>query len=113
MHVDGLSNASASQFDRYALGMRKFLARYHPVGLSFALLFFTWSLTPSLLTFVTLRRVAADMALSAGVPAGHGHAYGDEAAGWWAASVDPVGWDDSDTQRVRDAIHNPEVELPP
>ncbi len=65
------------------------------------------------LPLVTFWQVAADMALSAGVPAGHGHAYGDAAAGLWAAILDPEGWEESDTDRVREAIRSPETQLQP
>jgi uncharacterized membrane protein len=42
---------------------------------------------------VTFWQVAADLALSTAVPAGHGHSYGmAQAAGAWASIIPPPGW---------------------
>jgi len=54
---------------------------------------------------VTFWQVSADMAgnvtSSAGVPAGHGHRYGDHQLDGWVAVAAPEGWIASDTERVR------------
>lgn len=54
--------------------------------------------------FVTFWQVTLDMVFSADVPAGHGHAYGPEAAGMWARILHPDGWSDADTARVQAAL---------
>jgi len=42
---------------------------------------------------VTFWQVAADLALAAAVPAGHGHTYGMlQGASSWAAIIPPAGW---------------------
>jgi uncharacterized membrane protein len=42
---------------------------------------------------VTFWQVAADLALSTAVPAGHGHTYGMlQGAASWAAILSPAGW---------------------
>ncbi|MGI9643023.1 MAG: alpha/beta hydrolase [Acidimicrobiia bacterium] len=53
---------------------------------------------------VTFWQIAADMAFSMGVPAGHGHRYGSNVAAGWAAIVPPDGWTDTDTDDLRDLI---------
>lgn len=53
---------------------------------------------------VTFWQVTLDMVFSADVPAGHGHAYGPEAAGMWARILHPEGWTDADTARVQAAL---------
>ncbi|MGX7729197.1 alpha/beta-hydrolase N-terminal domain-containing protein [Rhodococcus sp. 2H158] len=75
--------------------VRGYGRRFHPVGLGFALVFFVWSLTPSLLPRVWYLQ---------GVPAGFGHAYGPEAAQLWADTLTPDGWDDAATHRVQNAL---------
>lgn len=54
---------------------------------------------------VTFWQVSADMAgnvtSSAGVPAGHGHHYGDRQLDGWVAVAAPEDWTPSDTERVR------------
>lgn len=54
---------------------------------------------------VTFWQVSADMAgnvtSSAGVPAGHGHKYGDRQLDGWVAVAAPEGWTQVDTERVR------------
>ncbi|GAB1640573.1 alpha/beta hydrolase [Krasilnikovia sp. MM14-A1259] len=42
--------------------------------------------------FVTFWQVTADMAFSTGVPAGHGHSYGNAPVTAWADIVAPPGW---------------------
>jgi uncharacterized membrane protein len=49
-------------------------------------------------------QVAAYMAFSTGVPAGHGHRYGSNVAAGWAAIVPPDGWTEDDTDDLRDLI---------
>lgn len=53
---------------------------------------------------VTFWQVTLDMVFSADVPAGHGHAYGPEAAGMWARILQPEGWSEADTARVQAAL---------
>lgn len=50
--------------------------------------------------FVTFWQVTLDMVFSADVPAGHGHAFGPDAAQMWAAILQPQGWTSADTDRV-------------
>lgn len=54
--------------------------------------------------FVTFWQVTLDMVFSADVPAGHGHTFGPDAAPMWAAILDPDGWTDADTARVRSVL---------
>ena len=42
--------------------------------------------------FVTFLQVAADMAVAADVPDGHGHTYLEAIPKAWAAILDPPGW---------------------
>ncbi|CAM3072138.1 alpha/beta-hydrolase family protein [Prescottella defluvii] len=58
----------------------------------------------SWLPLVTFWQVTLDMIFSADVPAGHGHAYGPEAAGMWARILQPADWSDADTERVEAAL---------
>lgn len=53
---------------------------------------------------VTFWQIAADMAFSMGVPAGHGHRYGSNVAAGWAAVIAPDGWSDDDTDALRALI---------
>jgi len=48
---------------------------------------------------VTFLQVAADMAVSTDVPAGHGHLYGSFVE-YWAAIIPPKGWTADDTERL-------------
>ncbi|MCE0485534.1 alpha/beta hydrolase [Ornithinimicrobium sediminis] len=54
--------------------------------------------------FVTFLQVAADLALAEGVPPGHGHQYGADPANGWAAVLQPQGWGDDDTERLREVL---------
>jgi uncharacterized membrane protein len=54
--------------------------------------------------FVTFLQVAADLALAEGVPPGHGHQYGADPANGWAAVLQPPGWGDEDTERLREVL---------
>lgn len=65
------------------------------------------------LPIVTFWQVTADMALSAGVPPGYGHAYGEEAVNLWAAILDPPEWNEDLSQRVRAVLHDPDTTLEP
>ncbi|MGW0176033.1 alpha/beta hydrolase [Rhodococcus sp. NPDC003322] len=58
----------------------------------------------SWMPLVTFWQVTLDMVFSADVPAGHGHAYGPEAADMWAQILSPAGWTQADTDRVRAAL---------
>ncbi|MFD4180511.1 alpha/beta hydrolase [Rhodococcus sp. NPDC058514] len=51
--------------------------------------------------FVTFWQVTMDMVFSADVPAGHGHTFGEDAANMWAGILEPDGWTDADTEKVR------------
>lgn len=53
---------------------------------------------------VTFWQVSADMTNASGVPAGHGHNYGDAVLDGWAAVIPPDGWTAADTARVRAAL---------
>jgi len=50
---------------------------------------------------VSFLQLAADMAVSTGVPDGHGHYYGADFANAWAAVLQPPGWTTGDTERHR------------
>jgi uncharacterized membrane protein len=54
--------------------------------------------------FVTFFQVAADMAFSMDVPAGHGHRYGSNVVEGWAQLSAPDGWTDEDTEQLSDLI---------
>nr|WP_040796013.1 alpha/beta-hydrolase family protein [Nocardia higoensis] len=51
--------------------------------------------------FVTFLQVAADMAVSTGVPDGHGHTYVTDIADAWSAILPPEGWTPADKDRLR------------
>lgn len=53
---------------------------------------------------VTFWQVSADMTNASGVPAGHGHNYGDAVLDGWAAVAPPAGWTAEDTERVRASL---------
>jgi uncharacterized membrane protein len=53
---------------------------------------------------VTFWQVSADLTNATGVPAGHGHNYGNDILDGWAAVVAPDGWTPADTERVRAAL---------
>jgi len=57
---------------------------------------------------VTFLQVAADMAVSADVPAGHGHRYGNFVE-YWAAIIPPKGWTADDTERLVAVIDRRDV----
>ncbi|WP_018602170.1 alpha/beta-hydrolase family protein [Mycobacterium sp. 155] len=53
---------------------------------------------------ITFWQVAADMTNASGVPAGHGHNYGESMLDGWAAVAPPAGWTPHDTDRIRIAL---------
>ena len=53
---------------------------------------------------VTFWQVAADMAFSMGVPAGHGHRYGANVVDGWVQVFAPSEWSDADTAALRDLV---------
>lgn len=65
------------------------------------------------LPFVTFWQVTADMAFAAGVPAGHGHAYGSEATGILVDMLEPQDWNEEVTARVEALLHDPDTTLAP
>ncbi|WP_280829271.1 alpha/beta-hydrolase family protein [Mycobacterium sp. OTB74] len=54
---------------------------------------------------VTFLQVSADMAVAVDVPDGHGHVYVADVANGWAAVLQPPGWTDEKTQRLRPLLH--------
>ncbi|QSE81311.1 alpha/beta hydrolase [Rhodococcus koreensis] len=54
--------------------------------------------------FVTFLQVAADMAVSTGVPDGHGHTYVVDIADAWSAILAPDGWTPADNERLRTVL---------
>lgn len=54
---------------------------------------------------VTFLQVSADMAVAVNVPDGHGHRYIKEVVNGWAAVLQPPGWTDDSTARLRDIVH--------
>jgi len=53
---------------------------------------------------VSFFQVAADMAFSMGVPAGHGHRYGSNVVDGWVQLAAPEGWSADDTEALRQLI---------
>lgn len=53
---------------------------------------------------ITFWQVAADITNASGVPAGHGHNYGESVLDGWAAVAPPDGWTPEDTERIRMAL---------
>jgi uncharacterized membrane protein len=45
-----------------------------------------------------------NLAFATGVPPGHGHVYGSNAADGWSAIAAPDGWTDADTARLKALI---------
>ncbi|WP_298327322.1 alpha/beta-hydrolase family protein [Haloactinopolyspora sp.] len=56
--------------------------------------------------FVTFWQVTADMALSANVPAGHGHNYGGELVDAWLAVAPPDDWSPRRAEQLRQMVHS-------
>ena len=44
------------------------------------------------------------MIFSTDVPSGYGHNYGEDAVDLWAEILQPAGWTDSDTDRLREVV---------
>ena len=61
---------------------------------------------------VTFWQVSADMTNASGVPAGHGHNYGESILDGWLAVLPPLGWTKADTERVRAAVRESQVDGP-
>ena len=53
---------------------------------------------------VTFWQVAMDLTDSLNVPAGHGHYFGSNVVDGWVAVLEPDGWSDGETQRVREIV---------
>lgn len=53
---------------------------------------------------VTFLQLSADMAVAANVPDGFGHSYVADYADAWAAILEPEGWTDADTRRLREVL---------
>src|SRR5690606_36863466 len=53
---------------------------------------------------VTFWQVTVDTVTSTTVPPGHGHNYRESIADAWAAMLDPPGWTDGDTARLRSVV---------
>ncbi|WP_109559111.1 alpha/beta hydrolase [Mycobacteroides saopaulense] len=56
--------------------------------------------------FVTFLQVSADMAVAVNVPDGHGHVYVRAVADAWAAILQPPGWTQAKTERLRPLLHS-------
>lgn len=54
---------------------------------------------------VTFLQLSADMAVAVDVPDGHGHRYVKNVVDGWASVLQPPGWTDEKTQRLRDSVH--------
>lgn len=53
---------------------------------------------------VTMLQVAADQMVANGVPAGHGHEFGQAPTRAWTHILPPPGWGDADTERLVEAV---------
>ncbi len=58
---------------------------------------------------VTFWQVGFDMTNASGMPAGHGHNYGNTVLDGWAAVAPPDGWTAEDTERIRRALEKVEA----
>lgn len=54
--------------------------------------------------FVTFWQTTFDMVFSTDVPQGYGHNYGEDAVDLWASILEPPGWTNSDTERLRETM---------
>jgi uncharacterized membrane protein len=54
--------------------------------------------------FVTFWQVTADMPFAVNVPDGHGHVYTSEYVDAWAHVLQPPGWTEDDSERLRDLL---------
>ncbi|MEZ0342967.1 alpha/beta hydrolase [Mycobacterium sp. pV006] len=57
---------------------------------------------------VTFLQVSADMAVAVDVPDGHGHVYVRDVADAWAQILQPPGWTQEKTERLRGMLHSDE-----
>jgi uncharacterized membrane protein len=57
---------------------------------------------------VTFLQVSADMAVAVDVPDGHGHVYVRDVANAWAAILQPPGWTQEKTEKLRPLLSNDE-----
>ena len=62
---------------------------------------------------ITFWQVGFDMTNAAGMPAGHGHNYGNQMLDGWVAVAPPDGWTPEDTERIRRALEKVEAEHGP
>jgi uncharacterized membrane protein len=53
---------------------------------------------------VSFWQVLLDLPAASGVPAGHGHRYGSLVVDGWAVVLQPEGWTDHDTTRLREEL---------
>jgi uncharacterized membrane protein len=58
---------------------------------------------------ITFWQVGFDMTNAAGMPAGHGHNYGNAQLDGWVAVAAPDGWQPEDTERIRRALEKVEA----
>jgi uncharacterized membrane protein len=58
---------------------------------------------------ITFWQVGFDMTNAAGMPAGHGHNYGNAQLDGWVAVAPPDGWRPEDTERIRRALEKVEA----
>jgi uncharacterized membrane protein len=54
--------------------------------------------------FVTFWQVTADLPFAGNVPDGHGHVYTTQYVGAWVQVLQPPGWTDEDSERLRDVL---------
>ncbi|MFI0355276.1 alpha/beta hydrolase [Actinomadura sp. 9N407] len=54
--------------------------------------------------FISFWQVTADLAFSTSVPDGHGHSFGTNIVDGWAALLEPKGWTDQDTARLKEHL---------
>ena len=54
--------------------------------------------------FVTFWQVTADLPFAGNVPDGHGHVYTTQYVGAWVQVLQPPGWTDDDSERLRDLL---------
>jgi uncharacterized membrane protein len=62
---------------------------------------------------ITFWQVGFDMTNAAGMPAGHGHNYGNTVLDGWVAVAPPEGWTAFDTERIRRALEKAEAATSP
>jgi uncharacterized membrane protein len=69
-----------------------------------------YDLSPQMewIPIVTFLQVSADMAVAVDVPDGHGHVYVKDVANAWAAVLQPPGWAQEKTEKLRPLLSNDE-----